>query len=84
MIEWPRPAGGRSVTGRVAAIIRAVAARPDRSTIDLARRAELPVSTAHRLLGELVAARLVPRSPEGRYRIGPTEPSAVDIARSTA
>jgi hypothetical protein len=31
MIERCRPAGSRSVTGRVAAILREVAARPDRS-----------------------------------------------------
>lgn len=71
MIERCRPVGPRSVTGRVAAILREVAARPDRSVTEVARRVELPVSTTHRLLGDLVAARLVQRGPGGRYRIGP-------------
>jgi IclR family transcriptional regulator, acetate operon repressor len=71
MIERCHPAGQRSVTGRVATILREVAARPDRSMTEVARRTELPVSTTHRLLGELVAARLVQRGPGGRYRIGP-------------
>src|SRR4051794_23147104 len=71
MIERCRPGGSRSVAGRVAAILREVAIRPDRSVTEVARRVELPVSITHRLLGELVAARLVQRGPERRYRIGP-------------
>jgi DNA-binding IclR family transcriptional regulator len=70
MIERCRPAGPQSVTGRVATILREVATRPDRSMTDVARAAGLSPSTTHRLLGELVATRLVHRSPEGRYRIG--------------
>jgi DNA-binding IclR family transcriptional regulator len=71
MIDWHHPSARRSVSGRVAAIIRAIAARPDQSMTEVARCAELPVSTTHRLLRDLVAARLVQRGPEGRYRLGP-------------
>ena len=71
MIERCYPAGSRSVAARVAAVIRAVAARTDRSVTEVARCAELPLSTTHRLLAELVAARLLQRSPGRRYWIGP-------------
>jgi hypothetical protein len=70
MIERCHEGGSRSVAARVVAIILSVADRPGRSMADVARCAGLPVSTTHRLLGELVASRLVERSPQGRYRIG--------------
>lgn len=38
---------------------------------DLARRADMPVPTAHRLVGELVAGRALQRLGDGRYSIGP-------------
>jgi DNA-binding IclR family transcriptional regulator len=71
MIERCGLAGPRSVAARVAAVIRAVAAGTDRSVTDVARCAELPLSTTHRLLAELVAARLLQRGPGRRYRIDP-------------
>lgn len=80
MIERCYPAGSRSVAARVEAILRAVAACPDRSVTDVARRTELPYSTTHRLLAELVTARLMQRSPGGRYRIGPAAGPALGHA----
>ena len=73
MIEQYRATGGRSVTARVAAILHAVAARPDRSLTEVARSAELPLSTTHRLLTDMVATHLLQRGPGGRYRIGPAD-----------
>lgn len=37
---------------------------------EIARRAELPASTAHRLVGELAAAGLLERDDDGGYRVG--------------
>jgi len=37
---------------------------------EIARRAELPASTAHRLVGDLTAAGLLERDEEGGYRVG--------------
>jgi DNA-binding IclR family transcriptional regulator len=81
MIERCGPAGPRSVAARVAAVILAVADRPGRSVTDVARSAELPVSTTHRLLTELVAARLLQRGPGRRYGIDPAAGAALGLAR---
>lgn len=37
---------------------------------EIARRAELPASTAHRLVGDLAAAGLLEREEDGGYRVG--------------
>ena len=85
MIERCHPAGPRSVTARVVAVLRSVAAGPDRSLTDVARSAALPVSTTHRLLAELVGAQVLQRGPEGRYRIGAGGPVlGLDAALDTA
>jgi DNA-binding IclR family transcriptional regulator len=44
--------------------------RPERSLTDISRAANLPLSTAHRLVNELVACGALERGPDGRYRIG--------------
>jgi DNA-binding IclR family transcriptional regulator len=60
----------RSVTNKVAAILLACSPQFGRSMAELARAADLPVSTTHRLIGELVARRLLERTEGGKYRIG--------------
>src|SRR5919112_4312089 len=62
---------GRSTTSRVLALLGAFT--PMRITLsltDLARTAGLPVATAHRLSGELVAWGALERLPDGTYQIG--------------
>ena len=58
-----------SVTGKVAAILRTIGCRAELSLSDVARRTGLPLSTAHRLLKELVREQLVERTEAGRYRL---------------
>jgi DNA-binding IclR family transcriptional regulator len=71
MIEPYRPVAPQAVTARVAAIILAVAARTHPSMTEVAQMVGLPVSTTHRLLGGLVAGRLVERTVQGRYQLDP-------------
>jgi len=61
---------GRSVTSKVTAILMAFSRGDAYSLTELARLTGLPVSTAHRLAGELAARRLLERTPDGGYRIG--------------
>jgi DNA-binding IclR family transcriptional regulator len=65
--DAPRP----SVTSRVLAILGAFDEHRPRLTLtELAQAADLPVSTAHRLVGELQAWDAVERDAEGRYVVG--------------
>jgi DNA-binding IclR family transcriptional regulator len=61
---------GRSVTSKVTAILLVFARGSTYSLTELARLTGLPVSTAHRLAGELTARRLLERTEDGAYRIG--------------
>jgi DNA-binding IclR family transcriptional regulator len=62
---------GRSVTSRLLAVLGAFDARHPRLGLsEIARRAGLPVATASRLLGQLVADEALVRRPDGRYEIG--------------
>lgn len=62
---------GRSVVSRTLAVLFAFDARHRRLTLtELATRAELPVPTAHRLVGELVTGGALVRRPDGRYVVG--------------
>ena len=62
---------GRSVTSKVLAILDAFdIEHPALTLSEIARRADVPLATAHRLVGELQAWRAVARDPHGRYRIG--------------
>ena len=61
---------GRSVTSKVTAILLVFARGSTYSLTELARLTGLPVSTAHRLAGELTARRLLERTEDGDYRIG--------------
>jgi DNA-binding IclR family transcriptional regulator len=62
---------GRSVTSKVAAILDAFTpGTADLTLNELARRADLPLSTTYRLATELVAWGGLARGPAGGYRIG--------------
>ncbi|RLV57435.1 IclR family transcriptional regulator [Aeromicrobium phragmitis] len=62
---------GVSVTSRVLAILAAFDERHRRLTLsELARRADLPIPTAHRLANELVAGGALTRRPQGDYVVG--------------
>src|SRR6516165_435507 len=61
----------RSVTARGLAVLDAFTqAAPALSLSEIARRAGLPLTTAHRLVSELRAAGALERDGDGRYRIG--------------
>jgi DNA-binding IclR family transcriptional regulator len=65
-------APGATVTSRLLAVLGAFDERHRSLTLtELARRAGLPVPTAHRLVGELVAGGALQRQDGGRYVIGP-------------
>ncbi|TWP53726.1 IclR family transcriptional regulator [Lentzea tibetensis] len=62
---------GRSVTSRVLGILDAFDIEHPRLTLsDIARRASLSLTTAHRLVGELTEWRALERGEDGRYSIG--------------
>lgn len=61
---------GRSVVSRVTAILMAFRSGGTHSLTELAGLAELPVSTTHRLVGELVSRRVLERTDAGGYRVG--------------
>lgn len=66
-----RTAPGRSATSRALSALDAFdGEHPTLSLSRIARRSGLPVGTAHRLVGELCAARLLHRRPDGSYEIG--------------
>ncbi|WP_225634443.1 IclR family transcriptional regulator [Streptomyces solaniscabiei] len=63
--------GTGPVIGRALRILGAFSAqRPHLSLSELARRSGLPVSTVHRMLGDLLAWGALERDTQGRYRIG--------------
>jgi DNA-binding IclR family transcriptional regulator len=60
-----------SHVGRVFGLLDVIGQEPaDLTLSEIARRAALPVSTTHRLLGELTAWGGVERTPDGTYRLG--------------
>jgi DNA-binding IclR family transcriptional regulator len=62
---------GASVTSRALALLAAFDADHRRLTLsELAARADLPLATAHRLVGELVAWGALTRTRTGQYSIG--------------
>src|ERR671921_2121317 len=66
-----RSAPGRSVTSRALAVLDAFDATAPRLTLsEIAERSGTPLTTAHRLLGELVDWGALVRRSDGRYEIG--------------
>jgi DNA-binding IclR family transcriptional regulator len=65
-----RAADGRSVAEKLFAIGDAFQGREDLSLSEIASRSHLPLSTAHRLVGEWVAWGGLVRGDDGRYRVG--------------
>ncbi len=62
---------GRTVTSRVLAVLGAFDDQHRRLTLsDIARRADVALPTAHRLVGELVDWGALHRDPSGRYVVG--------------
>ena len=62
---------GASVTSRVLALLAAFDATHRRLTLtELARRADLPLATAHRLVGELAQWGALTRDEDGAYVVG--------------
>jgi DNA-binding IclR family transcriptional regulator len=61
---------GRSVASRIAAILMAFRSGGTHSLTELAGLAGLPISTTHRLVGELVSRRVLERTDGGGYRVG--------------
>jgi DNA-binding IclR family transcriptional regulator len=62
---------GESLLARAMRMLRAFDADHDQLTVaELAQRAGLPLSTAHRLAGDLVAQGALGRSADGRFTIG--------------
>lgn len=62
---------GVSVTARVLRLLAAFTPESAELTLsELSRRADLPLSTAHRIVDELLRWGAVERDAEGRYRVG--------------
>lgn len=62
---------GRSVTARGFAVLETFSPESPTLTLsDIARRAALPLTTTHRLVGELCASGALERDGDGTYRIG--------------
>lgn len=61
---------GRTVTSKVIAILMAFTRGSTHSVSDLSRISGLPLSTTHRIVSELAAARMLERD-GNEYRIGP-------------
>jgi DNA-binding IclR family transcriptional regulator len=65
------PGGGPTVTARVATMLAAFDTEHGALTLsELSRRTDLPLTTAHRLAGELSRHGMLERDELGRYRIG--------------
>ncbi len=61
---------GRSVTSKITSILLTFTQGSEHSLTEIARLANLPISTAHRLTSELASWRLLERTEDGLYRAG--------------
>jgi DNA-binding IclR family transcriptional regulator len=62
---------GPSVASRVIDVLEAFSGSKQSLTLsEISRRTGLPLTTTHRLVGELAARRLIERDDKGRYHIG--------------
>ncbi|MGW1786350.1 helix-turn-helix domain-containing protein [Streptomyces sp. NPDC002143] len=65
------PAPGKSATSKVLAVPAAFEAEPGRLTLsDISERSGVALSSAHRLVAELVAWGALDRGTDGRYQVG--------------
>jgi DNA-binding IclR family transcriptional regulator len=75
---------GRTVTSKLAALLTALANGRQFTLTELARQTNIPVSTAWRLLNDLLGASLIERQDDGSYRPGrPLRSLAHDAAPPT-
>jgi len=66
-----RSSAGRSALHRAVAVLESFdEGTRDLSVTEVAARTGMPLSTSHRLLGELVDVGLLERQPDRRYRVG--------------
>lgn len=62
---------GDSMTERIVRVLDTFTSeRTMQTATEIARRAELPVTSAHRIVGDLIAAGLLERDEDGRVRLG--------------
>jgi DNA-binding IclR family transcriptional regulator len=71
---------GRTVSSKVINILLLFAQGGDYSLSEIARHTRLPVSTAHRLVTELVAADMLARTEYGHFHAGPNVKTISDHA----
>jgi hypothetical protein len=71
---------GKSVVGEVVTILCAFIPNDGLLNAQIARLTGLPVSTAHRLLRELVVGGMLERAPHNQYRIGPNSMHAGNVS----
>jgi IclR family transcriptional regulator, acetate operon repressor len=64
------PGQARSVTNKISTIVRSFTGRSEQSMTEIAQFADLPLSTAYRLLSDLVDGGVLERGDNGRYHIG--------------
>jgi DNA-binding IclR family transcriptional regulator len=67
----PAAPAPRSVVGRITAILLAFRSGGSYSITELARLTGLPLSTTHRLVGDLASWQLLRRNSDGLYGVGP-------------
>jgi DNA-binding IclR family transcriptional regulator len=80
---------GRSVINKVSAILLTIAQDRQSTLTEIAVRSDLPLSTTHRLVGELAAWGVLERTEDGHFQAGPplrtisrAWPGASDDARA--
>jgi DNA-binding IclR family transcriptional regulator len=61
---------GRSVISKVSAILLTIAEESQSTLTEIALRSDLPLSTTHRLVGELSAWGVLERTQDGHFRAG--------------
>jgi DNA-binding IclR family transcriptional regulator len=71
----------RSVISKVVAIQRSLQMSGPLTATELAMATELPLSTAHRIITELVDWQVLSREADGRYRLAPTPGTRGDVLR---
>src|SRR5689334_3645669 len=64
------PRRGRCIARKISTIIQSFAGRPEQSMTEIAQFAGLPLSTTHRLVGQMAECGLVERGENGRYHVG--------------